>query len=227
MGTQLLAALEQRAAPGSSVEIFYKDSLFEPDELPDASTLALEVTLTPKSDPSWKQGNLPINADITSVVFLGYRRGMNPEEADSRTLLNLMMLRRDLTERAGVDPRIVVELLNADNVELARVTGADDYVISDAVISRLMAQLAEQPERRPVLQSLYTDEGPSLHLVSADELGLDGEVTFEEIVTAAYGEGLLALGWRHADERGEEVAFNPRTSEAVRLDDGDQIVVIG
>jgi Trk K+ transport system NAD-binding subunit len=227
MGSQLLSTLEQRAAPGSSVEIVYSARLFESDELPDADTTIVELVLTPRSDVTWKQGQLNITAKTTSIVFLGYRRGMGTEEADSSTLLNLMMVRRELRDRSEISPRIVVELLNADNVELARVTGADDYVISDAVISRLMAQLVEQPERRPVLQSLYTAGGPSLHLVEAEDIGLSGDVRFDQIVSVAYAAGLLALGWRHADERGGEVAFNPRSSEHVRLAAGDQIVVIG
>lgn len=110
---------------------------------------------------------------VTSIVLLAHRRGMAPDEADSRTLLTHMLLRRQLDARDGAVPRIVVELLNADNLALARMTAADDYVVSDAITSRLITQFAEQPERRPILLSLYAATGPSLRLVRADELGLE------------------------------------------------------
>lgn len=148
---------------------------------------------------------------------------MAPDEADSRTLLTHMLLRRQLDARDGAVPRIVVELLNADNLALARMTAADDYVVSDAITSRLITQFAEQPERRPILLSLYAATGPSLRLVRADELGLSGEVGGDEVIAVAYSAGLLALGWR----RGGDVVLNPRTSTRVVLHDDDQIVAIG
>jgi len=115
-----------------------------------------------------------------------------------------------------------VELLDVQNVELARVMGADDYVVSDAIASRLIAQVAEQPERRAVLRSLYATEGASVRLAPAEEFGLRGQVTFADIIAAVYAEGLLAIGWR----RNREVVLNPRTSEHVELTEGDQIVII-
>lgn len=144
-------------------------------------------------------------SQVTSIVLLAHRRGMAPDEADSRTLLTHMLLRRQLDARDGAVPRIVVELLNADNLALARMTAADDYVVSDAITSRLFTQLAEQPERRPILLSLYAATGPSLRLVRADELGLNGEVGGDEVIAVAYSAGLLALGWR----RGGDVVLNP------------------
>jgi Trk K+ transport system NAD-binding subunit len=227
LGAQLIAALGNQTAPGSSAEVIYDTTLLEPSELPDIPGSGLKTTLTPTTGVSWRQGVADLIADTTSIVLLGYRRGMTIEEADSRTLLNLMLLRRDLGARGGIAPRIIVELLDADNVDLARVTGADDYVVSDAVISRLMAQLAEQPERRPILLSLYAGDGSSLHLIPAEDIGLSGDVRFEGIVAAAYTYGLLALGWRSPDERGGKVVLNPDNDEQVPLLGGDQIVVIG
>lgn len=227
LGTQLITALGNQTAPGSSAEVIYDTELFEPSELPDGGESGLTTTLTPTTSVSWRKGVAGLIGDITSIVLLGYRRGMSIEEADSRTLLNLMLLRSDLAARGGIAPRIIVELLDADNVGLARVTGADDYVVSDAIISRLMAQLAEQPERRPILLSLYDGEGSTLHLIPAEDIGLSGDVRFDSIVAAAYAYGLLALGWRSADERGGEVVLNPDNDDQISLLGGDQIVVIG
>jgi voltage-gated potassium channel Kch len=227
LGAQLIATLGRHTAPGSSVEVIYDTQLFQAHELPDSNQSGLKITLTPTASTTWQHGVSDLVADTTSIVLLGYRRRMTTEEADSRTLLNLMLLRRDLEARGGIPPRIIVELLEADNVDLARLTGADDYVLSDAVISRLMAQLAEQPERRPVLLNLYSGDGPSPHLIPAEDIGLRGDVRFDGIVAAAYSYGLLALGWRSADERGGKVVLNPDNDEQVPLLGGDQIVVIG
>lgn len=224
LGLQLLGHLEQSAAAGSSAEVVYDARLFDPEELDIPTTGELAVTLTPSRTDSWQLAEEAQTSYLTSIVLLGYRRRMSPQEADSRTLLNLLLLRRELEARGGAGPRIIVEVLDADNADLARTTGADDYLVSDAISSRLIAQLAEQPERRPVLLALYAAEGPSIHLVSAANLGLTGEVRADEIIASAYSARLLAIGWRDA---GGEVVLNPERSQRVTLTDDDQIVVIG
>lgn len=223
LGVQLVRYLQEFAAPGSSVEIVYAADIFDPDDVHIATGDDLEVTLTPRRRATWQLGEDARISRITSIVLLAYRRGTAADEADSRTLLTLMLLRRDLLARGGTSPRIVAELLDTGNIELARMTGADDYVVSDAITSRLMTQLAEQPQRRPVLLSLYAAEGPSVRMVAASELGLTGAVGFDEIIAVAYAVGLLAIGWR----RDGDVVLNPSTTERVVLDDGDQIVAIG
>jgi hypothetical protein len=222
LGAELLASLEDFAAPGSSVEVVYDTRLFDPEDLVMPALDRLDVTLTPDRRATWQMDDRA-TSHLTSIVLLAYRRAGSSDEADSRTLLTLMMLRRDLAARGGQPPRIVVELLDTDNVELARMTGADDYVVSDAITSRLMTQLAEQPQRRPILLSLYAAGGPSVQLVPAEELGMTGDLGYDEVITTAYAAGLLAIGVR----RGDDVTLNPRASARVQLADGDQIVAIG
>lgn len=113
--------------------------------------------------------------------------------------------------------------LDSASLDLARLTGADDHVVSDTITSRLMTQLADQPRRRDILLRLYAAGGPSVRLVPAAELGLVGTVGFDDIITTAYAAELLALGWRS----GDEVVLNPPTSTRVSLTTGDQVVVVG
>jgi hypothetical protein len=126
---------------------------------------------------------MPRAARATSIVLLGYVRGLSAGEADSRTLLALMLLRKRAGRTApGHTPRVIVELRDADNVDLARQSGADEYIVSDAIAGRFMAQLAEQPERRLVFLALYASAGPSLRLVTAEDLALVGTVSFGDVV---------------------------------------------
>jgi len=222
LGTQLLTQLDLVAASGSSAEIVYDPRLFDPEELNIPETDRIDVTLTPSSSAVWQIGDRVLSAEQVSVILLGYRRGVSVEDADGRTLLRLMMLRRELETRGVASTRLVVELLDVQNVELARVMGADDYVVSDAIASRLIAQLAEQPARRTVLRSLYATEGASVRLAPAEAYGLRGQLTFTAIIAAVYAQGQLAIGWR----RNREVVLNPQTSDQVDLTDGDQIVII-
>ena len=64
--------------------------------------------------------------------------------------------------------RIVTELLDSGDVELARATGADDFVVSDALSSYMLAQLSENPELDAVFTDLFDAEGSALGLKPVD-----------------------------------------------------------
>jgi hypothetical protein len=227
LGAQLLREMVKLAAPGSSAEIVYDPRVFESDELEIPELSALDVTLTPSRGITWRLADSARRSQITSILLLAYKRGVSADEADSRTLMNLVSLRRELAALSGASPQLVVELADSQSVELARTTGADDYIVSHAIASRIIAQLAEQPERRAILLSLYTGDGPSVRLVQASNLGLTGEVGWDEIIATAYASGLLAIGSHRIRDVGHELVLNPTDSNTVFLEAGDQLVVIG
>jgi hypothetical protein len=138
-----------------------------------------------------------------------------------------MLLQQELQEWPGTPPRVLVEVLDSANVNLAQMTGADDFLVSDAIGSRLIVQLAEEPERRPILLTLYDPDGPSVHLVPAPQLGLAGETRAGEIFAAAAAVGVIAIGWRESIQRGGRATLNPKAYDLITLQEGDQIVVIG
>ena len=226
LGATLVAAVEESSEPGSTVEIAFDPDLFDAEELRASTDGSLDVTLTPCERLTWELGAEERTRHVTSIILLGYRRGLTASEADSRTLLNLMLLRQELARRGGPGPRVVVEIRDPDNLDLARWSGADDYIVSDAIASRILTQLVEQPERRAVLLSLYAPQGPSLRLVTAADLGLRGSTHFGHIVSTAQASRTLAIGWRVVDGPNSGVVLNPHVSRTVDLTPDDQIVVI-
>ena len=223
LGSTLVAAVGEFSPPGSSVEIAYDPALFEAEEIQVPGSTDLDIKLSPSPRLSWELAHVDYSR-VTSIVLLGYVRGLTAGEADSRTLLALMLLRKALQARTGPAPRVIVELRDADNVDLARLSGADDYIVSDAIAGRLMAQLAEQPELRPVFLALYAPTGPSRRLVTAESLGLARTGTFGEVVTVTQAVGMLAIGWRPAS--GGNPILAPEVSRTIDLDPEDQIIVI-
>ena len=164
------------------------------------------------------------------VIILGYRSGMTPAEADARTLLTLLLLRRALDGDGERRSRVVTELLDSSDVELARATGADDFVVSDALSSYVLAQLSENPELDDVLTDLFDAEGSAVGLKPASRyVELDQTVSFASIVAGARERGEVAIGYRLAAQNGSqpEVVVNPKKSAEVRLGWEDRVVVIG
>ncbi len=227
LGTLLVEQLCEDATPGSIVDVVYDARLFDADEVRVTGTTDLALGLTPSRVDVWQPDDDRQLGRYTTIVLLGYRRGHGTNEADSRTLLNLMTLTQAIERHPGQRPRIIVELLNADNVDLAETSGADDCIISDAMASRLLAQLAELPVRRNVYLELYTSDGPTIRIVQASAFELAGDLEWADVLDRAYAAGFIAIGWRQAPNRGGALVMNPDVSDVIVIDPDDHLVVIG
>ena len=226
LAAQLVSQLDESVAPGSTATIVY-DSRFVAAE-PDVSrTESLAVTLVPTSSPLLYLDEHHSEPELlTSLLFVAYRHELSAAEADSMTLLSLRIVRRDLRDR-HLTPSMLIELRDAANIDLAAPLGPDDLVVSDAMSSSMLAQLAEQPERRAVLLRLYANARPGIGTIDASVLGLAGPIEFRDVVRRAFEHGLLAIGWMTATSDGDDVRINPKASERVELGAGSSIVVIG
>jgi hypothetical protein len=163
------------------------------------------------------------------VIVLGYRTRITPAEADARSLLTLLILQQALTENvSGRRPRIVTELLDARDVDLARATGADDFVVSDELSSLTLAQLAERADLEPVFTDLFDVAGSALALHPAWWYVASEPVPFRRVIAAARARGETAIGYRVARgaDTAPRVVLNPAKSDRVTLSGDDQVVVI-
>jgi voltage-gated potassium channel Kch len=232
LGPAILRELDQFAAPRSSVDVLVDPDLVDPSELDDLGLTNLRVRYEAE------QGDLDeLTATVSGrtfdhVIILGYRDGLSASDADARTLLTLLLLRRALDDSAvdGGRSRIVTELLDARDVELARATGADDFVVSDALSSYMLAQLSENPELEPVFEDLFDAEGSAIALKPAGWYVRAGNpVSFAQVVAAARARGEVALGYRLADggEGEPEIVMNPAKSASASLGGSDRVIVIG
>jgi ion channel POLLUX/CASTOR len=231
LGPAVLQELDDFAVAGSSVDVVVDPDIIGPEELRDLGVERLTVRYEAE------HGDLDVLTQTVSgrafdhVIILGYRSGMSPAEADARTLLTLLLLRRALA--AGTDghrSRVVTELLDSGDVELARATGADDFVVSDALSSYVLAQLSENPELDDVFTDLFDAEGSALGLKSVERyVGVGEAMPFARVVAAARERGEVAIGYRTVDEGGRDatVVVNPSKSAVVSFGPEDRIVVIG
>jgi hypothetical protein len=219
IGQHLLDGWGAGAAASSSVEVAFDPRLLEPSEMviPD---IEIKVRLTPTPEVS----SLDLSRRPTTIVVLGYA-SIDTAEADNRTMLDVMQLRRRCSQ-AGQMTRFVVQMLNDDHGDLADLAGPDDFLISAELASQFIAQLSEQPERRDILLEMYGGGDASLRLIRCDRLDLVGSVSTADVVASAYAAGVLAIGWRRTVDQGE-VVLNPSVSDRVTLSADDEIVVVG
>ena len=120
--------------------------------------------------------------------------------------------------------RIVAELLDQRNLVLADPEGVDDLIVSNALSSLLMAQLAEHADLEAVFDDLFDADGAVLEMRSASDVLPAGPTTFRQVVAAGAAASTSVLGYRLGASG--TVVLNPPKSESVTLGADDQVVLI-
>jgi voltage-gated potassium channel Kch len=154
---------------------------------------------------------------------------LSVQEADARTLVTLLHL-RDIAERDKTPFSIVSEMLDVRNRNLAEITRVDDFIVSDHLVSLMLAQLSENPEMHEIFQSLFSPEGSEIYLKPIREYVQPGiPVTFYTLVEAARRRGETAIGYRRIHDKGDKmhgVILNPRKSEEISFHEDDKLIVL-
>lgn len=89
-------------------------------------------------------------------------------------------------------------MLDVRNWELAEVTQADDFIVSNKLTSLMLAQISENRELSAVFADLFDPEGSEIYLKPAGDYVETGRsVTFYTVVEAARRRGEVAIGYRH------------------------------
>lgn len=165
------------------------------------------------------------------VIVLSYSDTLDPQAADARTLITLLHL-RDIREKCGCDFSIVSEMLDVRNRELAEVTHADDFIVSDKLVSLMLSQVSENKELGAVFADIFDPEGAEIYLKPATNyVELGRPVNFYTVVEAAKQRNEIAIGYRLRALAGDAaqaygVKVNPRKSERVTFAEPDRIIVV-
>jgi len=169
--------------------------------------------------------------DYDHVVLLAYSDELDDQRADSLTLLTLLYLRAIADER-GYDFSVVSEMMDSRNRDLAGEARADDFVVSDRLISLILTQVSENGEIVSVLRDLADPAGAEIYLKPAAEYVRSGvPVSFYTVVEAARRRGESAIGYRlqalvENQSRAFGVVVNPRKSDLVTFLAGDRVIVV-
>ncbi len=165
------------------------------------------------------------------VIVLSYSDTLGVQEADARTLMTLLHL-RDIRERSGEDFSIVSEMLDGRNRDLADVTRADDFIVSDQIVSFVLTQVAENRHLNAVFSDLFDPEGSEIYLRPVREYVRPGTpVNFYTVTESARRRGEVALGYRLAGDAQKArstfgIVLNPNKSDRFTFGEGDQIITL-
>lgn len=170
------------------------------------------------------------------VMVLGDASGAHgldeSEAADTRAIIALLLL-RDFRHRAGVHGQEVCsEILDPRNRDLAATTEINDIVISNEMVSMVLAQVTHEPRVRPVIEDLFQSEGSEIYLKDLTRYVPAGQpTTFEYLTVAAKARGEVALGIQiHVNDPAQRygVHLNPWRfrQAAITPKQGDRLIVL-
>jgi len=169
-------------------------------------------------------------SEYDHVIVLAYS-SLEPDEADARTLVTLLHL-RDMAEKDETPFSIVSEMLDLRNRELAEAAQVDDFIVSEHLVSLMMAQLSENRELLPIFNDIFDPEGAEIYLKPIGDYVVTGQpVNFQTVVAAARQRGETAIGYRiltecHSAEKSYGIHTNPRKSNTLTFTPEDKVIVI-
>lgn len=169
-------------------------------------------------------------AEYNHIIVMSDTR-LPIQEADAQTLICLLHL-RNLAEAAGRDLSIVSEMMDMRNRALAQVAKADDFIVSDKLVSLMLSQLSENKHLDRVFRVLFSAEGSEVYIRPArDYVAVGAELDFHTVIEAAARRGETAIGYRVVADgqdasRGFGVKVNPTKSARFRFAPDDQVIVL-
>lgn len=165
------------------------------------------------------------------IIVLSGSDELEAQQADARTLVTLLHLRH-IANQHNTSFSIVSEMLDTQNQQLAEIAQADDFIISDELVSLMLAQVAENKDLTAVFQDLFDPEGAELYLKPVSQFVQPGQaMNFYTVVEAARRQGATAIGYRlqaQAYDRSNSygVKINPVKSQTITFAPEDKIIVL-
>ena len=150
---------------------------------------------------------------------------LDPLTADSRVLVTLLHL-RDMLAKRGHNGSIVSEMRDDRDRALAQLTRADDFVVSEQMVSLLLTQISENRHLESVFTDLFDPEGAEIYIRPATYyVRQTPDQTFATLVEAARRRGEVAIGYRLTEPGdGHGVVLNP--DKAQPMPPIDRVIVL-
>ncbi|HVF52332.1 MAG TPA: potassium transporter TrkA [Actinomycetota bacterium] len=180
-------------------------------------------------DPSESGYGAPLLAsgDFKHVIITCYRDTLSDAQADARALLDLLHI-TTTAENLGLSLNVITELIDVRDVAIAPRASEDQFVVSEHLISLLMAQVSENAGLWPVLTDLLDPEGVEIYFEPVTiYTDIGNSVVYRDLVRAAAVRGEVAIGYRApAESVHAGVHLNPPQGTVLTPGPDDSLIVL-
>ena len=228
----IVKQLDEYIAAGSQID------QVSVEEVPEEIQAAISENIDNFAAPSFRQAETTERAVLESldpgayneIILLSNTLHMSANEADAHTLVKLLHL-RDIVADTDPKPSFVTEMLDVRNRRLAEDSGVDDFVVSDEIVSMMLAQVSENPLLAKLFGELLDSQGSEIYMRPAgDYVKLGRTVNFFDVTASAAARNEVALGYRileRARDSDYGIVLNPNKSDKIAgFVDADRVVVL-
>lgn len=228
----IINELDRYVAPGSQVTVVADYADGEAEIAASCTELKNQTVVYQVGDTTDRRvlNELDV-AGYDHIITLSYSDKMEPQQADAQTLVTLLHL-REMASLLSMNFPIVSEMLDNRNRNLAEVTQADDFIVSNRLISLMLSQISENKALNAVFAELFDADGSEIYLRPATHyVRPDVAVNFYTVVEAARRHNETAIGYRlgsHSTNRAQQygVRLNPNKATPVTFTEGDMVIVL-
>jgi voltage-gated potassium channel Kch len=226
----IIQELDSYVAPGSELLVVASEVSLQTVSQTDGVYKNLQVTFR-SGDVSDRQLLNRLNiSSFLHVIVLSYE-DLDVQAADAETMVTLLHL-RDILGSEECTCAIVSEMLDLRNRRLAEVARVDDFIVSDHLISLMLAQVSENSELYPVFLDLFDPIGSEIYFKPVtDYVDISQPLSFYTLVEAASRRGETAIGYRKLCELEQAEKYygvhtNPKKSERISFSNDDKLIVL-
>ncbi len=230
---QLLLEMDHYIPKGSQIQILINNSLVcNSDFIKELRLVNADVKIL---NGNTTDRNLLNDLDLSNfnhIILLSFSDKLSQQTADSKTLITLLHLRDIASNVDGCQYSILTEMLDIRNLELAEVTKADDFIVSDRFISLLISQISERKALGGVFRDIFNSEGSEIYLKPAQNyIDLNKDVNFFTIVESARKRNEVAIGFRIGKDATNHkanygIVLNPHKLKMKSYSEDDEIIVL-
>ena len=187
-------------------------------------------------------GNLHIPSTIAKLkpeqydnVIILSGDGGNSELRDSETIAKLLEFRHyfKTAVKKEVKTQLITEVADSENIEVIQEAGVKDFLISNQFVSKIYAQVSEEPSILGIYEDLFSEGGSEVYLkpVSMYLAGIPESITFGELCAAAMKRNESCFGVRLLSEETDMdknfgIYVNPRKDKVFMLSGSDWLITL-
>lgn len=170
------------------------------------------------------------------IILAG--EGNNAEIIDSITISLLLKFRhyfRQWEQESGTSSttQLITEVMDSENTEIIQQTGVKDFLISNQFVSKIMAQVSQEPAVLKVYDDLFREAGSEIYLkpIQLYLKEIPERCHFADLMLAAQSRSEICFGVKVAHEADDTdknygVYIIPDKDAAFELTSADQLITL-
>jgi len=160
---------------------------------------------------------------------------VDPETVDSETIIILLQLRRIFEKHPeeSANTKLISEVMDSDNMELVARAGVNDFIVSNRLVSMLLAQISEEQSINDVYADLFEEDGSEIYLKPASLYfkDLPGTYTFADMMAIATKRKEICIGVKISElekdiHQNFGVKLIPEKNSEWKLTAKDRLIVV-